>query len=45
LFFATHEVALRGHCLHRIETRMRRMEPSFLMALPDNQRAAVSRLI
>jgi hypothetical protein len=42
LVFATHEVALRGHSLRRIETTMQRMELSFLMALPGNQRALVT---
>lgn len=41
LVFATHEVSLRGHCLRRIETAMQRMDLSFLMALPGNQRALV----
>ena len=41
LVFATHEVTLRGHSLRRIETTMQRMELSFLMALPSNQRALV----
>ncbi|MHB9010036.1 MAG: hypothetical protein ACYDC1_24250 [Limisphaerales bacterium] len=41
LVFATHEVTLRGHALRRIETTMQRMELSFLMALPGNQRALV----
>lgn len=42
LVFATHEVMLRGHSLRRIETTMQRMELSFLMALPGNQRALVT---
>jgi hypothetical protein len=42
LVFATHEVALRGYSLRRIETTMQRMELSFLMALPGNQRALVT---
>jgi hypothetical protein len=41
LAFATHEVVLRGHSLRRIETTMQRMELSFLMALPGNQRALI----
>ncbi|MCI0747155.1 MAG: hypothetical protein L0Y58_17265 [Verrucomicrobia subdivision 3 bacterium] len=41
LLFATHEVSIRGHSLRRIETAMQRMELSFLMALPCNQRALV----
>lgn len=41
LVFATHEVTLRGHSLRRIETAMQRMELSFLMVLPGNQRALV----
>ena len=42
LVFATHEVTLRGHSLRRIETSMQRMELSFLMPLPGNQRALVA---
>ena len=42
LVFATHEVALRGHFLRCNETTMQRMELSFLMALPGNQRALVT---
>jgi len=41
LVFATHEVALLGHSLRRIETTMQRMELSFLMALPGHQRGLV----
>lgn len=41
LVFATHEVTLHGHALRRIEITMQRMELSFLMALPGNQRALV----
>ena len=41
LVFATHEVTLRGHSLRRIETTMQRIELSFLIALPGNQRALV----
>jgi hypothetical protein len=41
LVFATHEVMLRGHSLRRIETTLQRMELSFLMALPSNQRTLV----
>lgn len=41
LVFATHEVTLSGHSLRRIETGMQRMELSFLMALPANQRSLV----
>lgn len=41
LVFATHEVSMCGHCLRRIETAMQRMELSFLMALPLNQRSLV----
>jgi hypothetical protein len=37
LIFATHEIALRGHSLRRIETAMQRMELSFLTALPEKQ--------
>lgn len=42
LVFATHEVALRGHCLRRIETAMQRMELSFLAALPTKRQSAIS---
>jgi hypothetical protein len=41
LVFATHEVTLRGHSLRRIETTMQRMELSFLMVLPGNQRVLI----
>jgi hypothetical protein len=41
LVFATHEVALRGHSLRRIETSMQRMELSLLTALPGKQRSLV----
>lgn len=41
LVFATHEVLVHGHALRRIETTMQRMELSFLIALPGNQRALV----
>ena len=41
LVFATHEITLRGYALRRIETTMQRMELSFLMALPTNQRSLV----
>ena len=41
LVFATHEVTLLGYSLRRIETAMQRMELSFLMALPANQRSIV----
>ena len=41
LVFATHEVTLCGHSLRRIETAMQRMELSFLVALPGNQRSLV----
>lgn len=42
LVFATHEVALRGHSLRRIETTMQRMELSFLGKLPSSQRALIT---
>ena len=41
LVFATHEITLHGHSLRRIETTMQRMELSFLMVLPGNQRALI----
>lgn len=41
LVFATHEVALRGHSLRRIETAMQRMELGSLSALSGNQRSLV----
>lgn len=41
LVFATHEVTLRGHSLRRIETAIQRMELSFVVALPSNQRLLV----
>ena len=41
LVFATHEVALRGHSLRRIETSMQRMELSLLTVLPGKQRSLV----
>lgn len=41
LVFATHEVTICGHSLRRIEAGMQRMELSFLMALPTNQRSLV----
>jgi hypothetical protein len=41
LVFATHEVALRGHSLRRIETAMQRMELSLVTALPAKQRSLI----
>ena len=41
LVFATHEIALRGHSLRRIETAMQRMELSMLTALPGKQRSLI----
>jgi hypothetical protein len=41
LIFATHEVALRGHSLRRIETAMQRMDLSMLTVLAGNQRSLV----
>jgi hypothetical protein len=42
LVFAMHEVLVRGHSLRRIETAIQRMELSFLIALPGNQRSLIS---
>ena len=42
LVFATHEVALRGHALRRIETAMQRMELSFVAKLPSGQRPLIA---
>ena len=39
LFFATHEVVVRGHTLRRIETALQRMELSYLAAVPTGYRA------
>jgi hypothetical protein len=41
MVFATHEVALRGHSLRRIETAMQRMELASLSVLTGNQRSLV----
>src|SRR6266699_868662 len=41
MVFATHEVLIRGNALRRIETTMQRMELSFLVVLPRNQRALI----
>src|SRR5262245_13378277 len=41
LVFATHEVALRGYSLRRIETAMQRMELSLITSLPGKQRSLV----
>lgn len=30
IFFTTHEVQIRGHCLRRVETALQRMELSYL---------------
>jgi hypothetical protein len=42
LVFATHEVLLHGYSLRRVETAMQRMELSYLVSLPANQRSLVS---
>ena len=42
LVFATHEVALRGHSLRRVETAMQRMELSFIAKVPCSQRFLIS---
>jgi hypothetical protein len=42
LVFATHEVALRGHCLRRIETAIQRMELSLLTALSEKHRSLIA---
>jgi hypothetical protein len=41
LVFAMHEVLVRGHSLRRIETAMQRLELSFLVVLPGNQRSLI----
>jgi hypothetical protein len=35
LVFATHEILISGHVLHRIETAIHRLELSGIMKLPD----------
>jgi hypothetical protein len=42
LVFATHEVLLHGYALRRVETAMQRMELSYLVSLPTNQRSLVA---
>jgi hypothetical protein len=42
LVFATHEVLLHGYSLRRVETAMQRMELSYLVSLPANQRSLVA---
>ena len=42
LVFTTHEIAVRGHHLRRIETVMQRMELSLLAKLPNNQRKLIT---
>ena len=42
LVFTTHEVAVHGHALRRIETTMQRMELSFLARLPSSQRHLIT---
>ena len=34
LYFATHEVVIRGHALRRIETALQRLELSYIAAMP-----------
>jgi hypothetical protein len=42
LFFATHEIVIRGHALRRIETALQRLELSYLAAVPANYRATLA---
>ncbi len=42
LFFATHEVVIRGHALRRIETALQRLELSYLAAVPASYRATLA---
>lgn len=42
LVFATHEVLISGHVLHRIETFMQRKELSGLMKLPEKYHALIA---
>jgi hypothetical protein len=42
LFFATHEVVVRGHALRRIETALQRLELSYLAAVPSNYRSVMN---
>src|SRR5437016_2480966 len=41
LVFATHEVAVRGRALRRVETAVHRLELSWIAALPDRVRGTV----
>jgi hypothetical protein len=41
LVFATHEILISGHVLHRIETAIHRLELSGLMKLPEKYHALV----
>jgi len=42
LFFATHEIVIRGHALRRIETALQRLELSYLTAVPSGYRATLA---
>jgi hypothetical protein len=42
LVFTTHEIAVRGHHLRRIETVMQRLELSLLAKLPSSQRKLIT---
>ena len=42
LVFATHEVAVNGQSLRRLETAMQRLELSFLGTLPSGQRSLIA---
>ncbi len=42
LVFATHEVAVSGHSLRRLETAMQRLELSFLGTLASSERSLIS---
>lgn len=42
LFFTTHEVAIHGYALRRIETALQRLELSYLTAAPASYRATVA---
>jgi ferritin-like metal-binding protein YciE len=42
LVFTTHEIAVRGHHLRRIETVMQRLELSLLAKLPSSQRSLIT---
>ena len=42
IVFATHEVILRGHLLHRLEQRMQKMELAFVAAVPEKYHSLVT---